>query len=101
LRLEKMSIVAGLQDERGRPLEMEDAVIEFPLLTHNYNFKVLLYIDPYGDTYFNCLQMDDFIKEWMAIEPKESLHWQYWNHVHQMATRCRATPHLYLKFIGD
>ena len=89
-----------LQDERGKPVVPEDAGIEFQTIPAQENFKLLRYIDPYGDTYFNRAQMDDFLAEWNAHRP-EAAQREQWKLVQEMALRCQNEPHLYLRFIGD
>ncbi len=64
---------------------------------------LLSYIDPYGDTVFNALQMDDFLTDWRilsdAATTKEVR--DFLAEVESLATQCRDTVHLYLKFIGE
>jgi hypothetical protein len=61
------------------------------------------FIDRYGDTYFNQLQMDTFLKEWekiaYLIEDKEAK--KVFMNVANLARQCQKSPHLYLKFEGD
>jgi hypothetical protein len=64
-------------------------------------FKLIRYIDPYGDTVFNWLQMDDFLADWRlfsatAIDERAQL---LLKQVEELAQKIR--PHLYLRFIGD
>jgi len=89
-----MAISATLQDERGKPVVETDAVLDFPLTRRSRVLDLLRYIDPYGDTYFNRLQMDQFITEWKEIEPTDPAHHENWQLVLQMSETCRDTPHL-------
>lgn len=59
-----MSWCVRLQDERGKPVITEDAELDFAIIPPGEEFKVLRYIDPYGDTYFNQVQMKDFLADW-------------------------------------
>lgn len=95
-----MSWSVRLQDERGTPVVPCDAGIEFGTVPSNGNFKLLHYIDPYGDTYFNQVQMSDFLADWDSLQP-EGVERQQWTVVRDMAVRCQNEPHLYLRFIGD
>jgi hypothetical protein len=61
------------------------------------------FIDQYADTVFNSLQMEPFLSEWSEVEdmaplgkPKDIA-----TVVRSLAQKCRAAPHLYLKFFGD
>jgi hypothetical protein len=63
----------------------------------------LQYLDPYGDTVLNTLQMPRFLAEWRMCEEQahlpevKSLATQ----IRRLASICEKEPHLYLKFIGD
>jgi hypothetical protein len=96
-----LSIRAELRDERGTVVSETVALVEFPLYKRNRVQALLRYIDPYGYTYFNHVQMEDFIAEWRDIEPTEPVWYGNWLLVLQMATRCKNTPGLLLAFIGD
>jgi hypothetical protein len=69
----------------------------------NSSFPLLGFIDPYGNTIFNGTQMQTFLPEWDALvqgvmneQDLEFLH-----KVRAMAERCKAEPHIFLRFIGD
>jgi hypothetical protein len=96
-----MSWAVRLQDERGKPVINYDAGIDFDLVEAVADHKLLRYVEPYGDTVFNCRQMDDFIEGWNLIRPKTAEQKQEWEKVLQMAVKCKDEHHLYLKFIGD
>ena len=89
-----------LQNENGKPIILEDAVIEFATIPENVVFRLLGYVDPYGDTYFNQFQMKDFLEDWDKLSPSGEQREQY-QLVRNMATRCRDGVHLYLRFMGD
>jgi hypothetical protein len=67
------------------------------------SFHLLRYIDPYGDTVFNHLQMDEFLAEWDRLrqnaitEPQKEFHAA----VRRIAESCKNNVHTYVKFIGD
>jgi hypothetical protein len=96
-----------LQDENGKPLTQVngDSHLLDSLLPEASNapFHVLRIIDPYGDTVFNRLQMDEFLAEWdMLTERARSLEQrEVLAEVRALASLCREQPHLYLKFCGD
>lgn len=89
-----------LQDEKGKPVIPKDALIEFATIPDTEDFALLRYIDAYGDTYFNTIQMHDFISDWEKLNPPDHQREQ-WALVLVMAVRCRDEVHLYLKFAGD
>ena len=67
------------------------------------SFTLLRYIDRYGDTVFNTLQMPDLLADLdrlalMELTPVER---RGLDRLRVMAERCRAEAHLYLWFIGD
>lgn len=89
-----------LQDERGKPVTPQDAVIEFATIPEGDEFRLLGYVDPYGDTYFNQVQMKDFLADWGKLRPTDEQK-APWELVRDMAIRCQSHNHLYLRFIGD
>ncbi len=102
-----MALTIQLQDESG---EVEEVVYDIhgyiverlPLLK-DQSFHCLRFIDPYGDTYFNGMQMETFLSEWDhvfgSIEDKEVK--ELCERVRALAERCKKEVHLYLKFEGD
>ena len=89
-----------LQDERGKPVVPADAEIDFETIPADTGFRLLGYIDPYGNTYFNQIQMEDFLADWDKLQPSGEQREQ-WKLVRNMAALCNAEAHLYLRFIGD
>lgn len=69
----------------------------------NKDFYCLKYLDPYGDTVFNRLQMEDLICE-LSIINKQSDSEKFStliNSIIKLAEKCKSDVHLYLKFCGD
>lgn len=67
-------------------------------------FHLLRYVDPYGDTIFNGLQMEQIFIELKQLKQRfvpGSQEIDYICKIENMARRCKSAPHLYLKFIGD
>ena len=103
-----MGIDAQLTDERGNilaeildPLSRVSKLI--PAVPDWESTRCIQYIDPYGDTIFNRLQMECFLEEWQMVEglaadqdDKVQL-----GAVRALALRCKNAAHMYLKFIGD
>ena len=103
-----MGLVVELQDERGRP--EADAVIDEDNLLHELlppledeSYQCLRFIDWYGDTTFNHLQMPTLIEEIDRLrgatsspEGRDLL-----DQIRRLATHCHEGLHLYLKFIGN
>lgn len=65
---------------------------------------LLRYVDPYGDTVLNSLQIVDFLVDWhrwaepLVEAPDDRT---AWNVVGELARRCANEAHLYLRFVGD
>ena len=101
-----MGITVVLEDDRGNII---DRVEDPPNLLHrllpnpqDVSFHMLRFIDPYGDTVFNRLQMETFIEEWDKItragtEEERS----FFSRVRDLATEAQKRIHTYLKFYGD
>lgn len=95
-----MSWTIRLQGARGNPLSPKDALIEFHTIPRTGDFRLLKYVDDYGDTVFNGIQMDDFLSDWDSLTPDAS-QLDQWKMVREMAVKCKEEPHHYLRFVGD
>jgi len=102
-----MGLTVQLQGESG---DVVGEVIDSENLLHqvlrsstNGQSCCLRYIDWYGETIFNRLQMTPFLSEWARTHsgPRTEQEIQLINGVESLALRCREEPHLYLCFIGD
>lgn len=102
-----MPISVILTDENGDEISGPDGMKELPFRllpsADDSSFPYLRYIDLYGDTIFNQLQIEPFLVEWARLEAaatdqrdKELL-----AGIRELAQQCQREPHLYLKFLGD
>ena len=73
---------------------------EFTIMKKSeYKFKLLQYLDAYGDTIFNYLQMDDLISDLILLKnDEENL---LINELITLSNKCRTERHTYLVFYGD
>jgi hypothetical protein len=67
------------------------------------SFAYVRFIDWYGDTVFNSLQMAPFLAEWERLyrnakteEQRSILH-----DIESLARRCQSEGRIYLRFVGD
>ncbi len=74
---------------------------EFTIVSNSNlrEFKLLQYLDPYGDTIFNHLQMNDLIQDLQSLKLMENN--LLINEVQLLAESCKNKPHTYLVFYGD
>jgi hypothetical protein len=67
------------------------------------SFPLLQYVDPYGDTVFNCAQMPEVLRELDVLtkrcsdEHSKALLEQ----IQELARGCQDSLHTYLRFVGD
>lgn len=61
--------------------------------------KLLRYLDAYGDTVFNGMQMDDLFQDFNYLNTKEKN--PLINEILMLINRCKNEPHTYLVFYGD
>jgi hypothetical protein len=104
---EAMGITVLLTPERGETLEETsdpaNHLHRFVPSVDDGAYVLVSYIDWYGDTVFNRLQMPRFLDEWARLceaaraDGATELH----EKIAAMATRCGEEVHLYLKFQGD
>ncbi|CUS39752.1 hypothetical protein COMA1_90040 [Candidatus Nitrospira nitrosa] len=101
-----MGITIQLEDESGNP-EGELLLDTFLFLAipqaTNSSYACLRFIDLYGNTIFNRLQIPVLIEELHRIADiaKTNEDKQFLTKLLTLTEKCRAKPHLYLRFIGD
>jgi hypothetical protein len=105
-RIRMAFLTVSLEDENGNILEsIEDNGLLGSLipLVSDKSYCCTKYIDLYGNTVFNRLQMDDFIEEMKIIQDKsENLQTtDIIDNIIKLANKSKSKPHLYLKFYGD
>ena len=97
-----MAWIVTLEDENNTKLESfesEFSVDNFNVHSINKEYKLFHYIDPYGDTVFNRLQIDDLLSDLKKL--KEVADSDIIDGIIKLALKCKAGPHTYLKFYGD
>lgn len=65
------------------------------------DFKLLKYLDPYGDTIFNNVQMSDLVSDLKLLQEKEKDENTLIQNIINLANRCETETHVYLVFYGD
>lgn len=103
-----MGLFIALETENGNKLErVEDGKnILHRILPSKTNdsYKLIHFIDWYGDTIFNRVQMEALLSD-LQILIKNKVHAkEETDLVHsiiKMCERCLNEPHLYVKFYGD
>jgi hypothetical protein len=96
-----------LEDAAGK--QIEESVDVESLLSRllpawdDASFHCLRYVDPWGVTVFNHLQMDELVAELRRIRSKASTEDEraFVDGIEVMAMKCREGENLYLKFTGD
>jgi hypothetical protein len=101
-----MGFCVILENESGEPIkQIEDPVnmLHQLLPSEDASYQYLRFIDWYGDTLFNRLQMQPFLAEWhrltesaQTMDEKALL-----ARINDLALQCSREPHLYLRFCGD
>ena len=102
-----MGINCALTDEQGSKLQMvideKNVFSKFVVDGQAGKLKLLKYIDPWGNTYFNSVQLDDLIEDIDAVikGAKDAELTDFLSKVREYAHYCKNTQHTYIKFIGD
>ncbi len=103
-----MSFTIRLETEDGEILEsieddIENGFFNNYLANDIYEFSCLKYLDIYGITVFNNLQMDDLKKDLEKIfifnQREEGV--LFCKAILKLIDRCKNEVHTYLKFYGD
>lgn len=88
-----------LKDENGKTIKILDR--EFTINNSCLNkYKLLKYLDLYGDTIFNHIQMIDLVddlEKLQFIEPENDVI----REIIALTKICSKVPHQYLYFCGD
>jgi hypothetical protein len=101
-----MGVVVQLVDERGNvlagasdPHDLVDRVVG----RGNEELRVLRWVDPYGDTVFNQLQIPALLEDWMHVRGSVTgdRDEETWQRVRELAEQCARETHVYLRFTGD
>ena len=97
-------IRAIVQDEDGSQIGegCDFPTTLFPSIEDS-RFTCLRFVDPYGDTVFNHLQVRAILDELSQLELvcKDHSVRGMIGQLRTLADRCLSEPHLYLKLIGD
>lgn len=103
-----MPLAVQLQEEDGTVVDTlngEPGVLDRLLPSEDdKTFICLRFVDPWGNTVFNKLQMIPVIEEIDRLlqQPKLTvIEREVLERLRSMATRCSERVHLYIKFIGD
>jgi len=102
-----MGLDIELQDEWGGRIDSvtdpKNLLGRLLPANNDHAYVLLSGIDPYGDTLFNCIQMERFISEWRNVVSKaeNQEERELVSKIESLAHRCRNEVHVYLKFIGD
>ena len=102
-----MPISVVLTNEDGEELERldDDTNLLHRLLPSgdDPSYHHLRFIDWYGDTVFNQLQMEPFLDEWGRLEAAATLpeEKEFLSRVSNLAQQCQREQNLYLRFYGD
>jgi hypothetical protein len=102
-----MGLSVALQNEDGRTIQMvldpKNHLHRLLPAADDASYPYLRFIDWYGDTVFNRLQMQGFLNEWTKLKQKVTTdeEREVIEGIEKLARDCQTEPHLYLKFIGD
>jgi len=102
-----MGLNIVLENEQGQQIEkiidssnLLLAIIKNSKLPDSFCMR---YIDPYGDTVFNKIQMDQFLIELSQLQKlsKNTKDHELLAKIRALALRCQQELHLYIKIYGD
>ena len=98
-----MGWTVRIEDEEGniRKSLSKDFILSDEEIILNNPFRLLKYLDPYGDTTFNSLMFDDLKKDFAELKelsPADNIQFQ---EILDLVKECEEDVHLYLKFYGD
>ena len=95
------------EDRQGKAIEeipdLESLLSRFFPSWDDESYHFLRYIDPWGETVFNHLQMDELISELRRVRLKASTEEEraFVDAIEGLAARSKEGDGMYLKFLGD
>ncbi|MEJ0101615.1 MAG: hypothetical protein WDO19_03205 [Bacteroidota bacterium] len=98
-----MGLTIILEDEKGQPLQTLPKELFYEELNHtNFDdFILLKYIDFYGDTVFNNLQLDDLLSDFEKIKTAIATPSETIQQIIDLIKESKKKVHTYIKFYGD
>ena len=94
---ERGEVVEEVFDEQGRLSALIESVPQYDS-TH-----CIQYMNPYGDTIFNSMQLTRFLDEWKMVEAQAATQEEkdLVAAVQRLALLAEDENHMYIKFVGD
>lgn len=92
-----------IEDEEGnakKTMPGEFILSDGELLSKE-SFRLLKYVDPYGDTTFNAFMFEDLIKDLIELKTLLPADKEQIDIIISYAKECDDEIHTYLKFYGD
>lgn len=92
-----------IEDENGNAKRTmpKELILSDEDLLNNKKFRLLKYLDPYGDTTFNAFMFEDLIKDLNDLIELFPADEEQIETVISYAKECDDNSHTYLKFYGD
>lgn len=97
-------ITVVIQDENGNMIsEQVGAPTNLLSQTDDTRFTCLRFVDPYGDTIFNRLQLTPLLEDLRILRgcSQSDQHEDTFRQIEGLIQRCQAELHTYIGFIGD
>lgn len=94
-----MTFSISLEDEARNVIETLSSALAIESATDLTSFKLLRYLDPYGDTVFNHNQIDDLITDLKKLDELAIV--TDISQIISLAKKCKNEIHTYLCFNGD
>ena len=98
-----MGLTIVLEDENGGAIQTLPKELQYDEFENVKldDFILLKYIDFYGDTTFNTLQLDDLIGDFERLKPMNPSQSEIIQQIIDHAKKCQDEVHTYIKFYGD
>ncbi len=92
-----------IEDENGNVIKAMDRefILSDSNILYEESFRLLKYIDPYGDTTFNAFMFEDLIQDLTQLANLSKSDYDQIIQVIEYAKECQNDIHTYLKFYGD
>jgi len=98
-----MSWTVRIEDEEGniRKSLSKEFILSDQEIIFNNPFRLIKYLDPYGDTTFNSPMFEDLKKDFAELKKLSPADKEQSQEILDLVKECEEDIHLYLKFYGD
>ena len=95
------TVIINDEDGNAKKTMPGEFILSDEKVLNKESFRLLKYVNPYGDTTFNAFMFEDLIKDLIELKALLPMEKEQIDIVISYAKECDEEIHSYLKFYGD